>query len=208
MKYQLKVLSLPPTDMIFSLGSPEAWKRMFRVGWQLQSCTGMIGHIKLDTKSWLGLDLLLNLCRLLFPLFTNPLWSVAMIKGKHSPFAGCFACTHACGHYLGVTSTCGPAPSASQLMLRAGIQMCESWTCSRRHAMERPASGLPRPLPHDPDGERYVGICWYLNVSSMSLFSQLVWFAVLLPVNTPPPSNNSLLGTLSMIFWELLKVLF
>lgn len=22
----------------------------------------------------------------------------------------CFACTHACGHYLGVTSTCGPSP--------------------------------------------------------------------------------------------------
>lgn len=50
-------------------------------------------------------------CSLLFPvLLTNLFWTVTMIKGKHSSFSACFACTHACGHYLGVTSTCGSTP--------------------------------------------------------------------------------------------------
>lgn len=50
--------------------------------------------------------------------------------GKHSPFSDCVACTHVCGHYLGVTWTCGPSPRVRHLVLRAGLQMCESWTCS------------------------------------------------------------------------------
>lgn len=74
----------------------------------------------------------------------------------------------------------GPSSAALSRNSDAGVQDLLRQT---RPTMEAPRpGGLPGPPARHPDADRYVGLCWDLSASSLSLSSQLSWVK-------PPPHN-------------------
>lgn len=149
----------------------------------LSACVQMIWiwcHAKKESDSENHTSVFVRIsCSLLFPvLWTNLFWTVTMIKGKHSSFSDCFACTHACGHYLGVASTCGSTPphhhhhsQSSEPEYRCVSPEAAPPDTQWRHRCQEVFLAT---------GKGTLGSVVTL-LSSLSLFSQLSWFAVLLP---------------------------